>query len=60
MRRMIADHILPCKQRKDAWQWKQKAAKLIYFFGVSKTIPIKLIFGVCVLKMSIYNPWKGG
>jgi hypothetical protein len=28
---------------------------LIYFFGVSKTIPIKLIFGVCVLKMFIYN-----
>ncbi len=55
---MIADHILSCIQDTEAWQSKQKVASLIYFFGGSKTISTKLIFGECVPKVLIYNPQK--
>jgi hypothetical protein len=42
---MIADHILPCIQGTEAWpSSKQKDASFVYFFGGSKTIPIKLIY----------------
>ena len=58
VRIMIADHTLPCIQGTEAWQSKQRDASLVYFFGGSKTIPIKLIFGECISKMFIYNPWK--
>jgi hypothetical protein len=42
----------------EAWQSKQKDASFVYFFGGSKTIPIKLIFWERIPKMFIYNPWK--
>ncbi len=58
VRIMIADHTLPCIQGTEAWQSKQKDASLVYFFGGSKTIPIKLIFGERIPKMFFYNPWK--